>query len=93
MMALPGICVGYRDPVPVDAGLWLIWVKVTPSVERWITKPVSLSALSVQVKAICGPACSVAVRLVGAAGGTTTGTADCDRIRVGGWAHRIHRAT
>ena len=65
-------------PVLFRGGATAIWVKLTPSVDRWTMKPVSVVALSRQVRLTCGPACSVAVRLVGAAGALTPAVADTD---------------
>ena len=61
-------------PVPVTAGAVPIWVHAPPLIERSMMKSASLVALSRQVSLTCGPAMSVAARVLGAAGALTEGT-------------------
>ena len=67
-------------PVPVlgpGAAICAKLVRTEPQptpVQRSTTKPVSLVALSVQVRLTCGPASQAAVRLVGAAGAVAVPT-------------------
>ena len=66
-------------PVPTRAGAVPTCVKdVPPSVERWMTKPVSVVALSRQVRLTFGPAWTLAARLVGAAAPLMAAVDDTD---------------
>ena len=69
----PSLSMYVTVPVPAFAPSVAIVVNAPPLTLRWSMNPVSLVALSVQLRLTCGPACEMlAARLVGVAG--TVGT-------------------